>query len=189
MKAVNIGIVGFSVPADCIAASVAAIPACYADSRAMLRDPAGELVSITAPNHVHVRITIDAAPMGKHVVCRAFGRVRRVQQRDKQREKLSGTHVDWFCDVADDEALCVHEFARGAAGVVEDSCNTVSGMIATIDVFGDTGQTSADRMRGNARPTHSEVGVRYAIETASSPRALERPIDRWKRPELAEAAL
>jgi predicted dehydrogenase len=35
----------------------------------MLKDPAVELISITAPNRLHAQITIDAAKAGKHVVC------------------------------------------------------------------------------------------------------------------------
>jgi myo-inositol 2-dehydrogenase/D-chiro-inositol 1-dehydrogenase len=92
---VGIGIVGSRFQADCIAASVRAmpeemevvavasptkgnaeafakrhaIPKFYADYRKMLGDPAVELVSITAPNRLHAQITLDAAKAGKHVVC------------------------------------------------------------------------------------------------------------------------
>ena len=95
MSKVRIGIVGSRFQADCIAESVAAvsdeaevvavasptpgnaeafarrhhIPAAYTDYRALLADPAVELVSITAPNNLHARITIEAAQAGKHVVC------------------------------------------------------------------------------------------------------------------------
>src|SRR5678816_2458579 len=95
MTKVKIGIVGSRFQADCIAASVKAmpeeaevvavasptpgnaeafarrhgIPAAYGDYREMLRDPAIELISITAPNRLHARITVDAAKAGKHVVC------------------------------------------------------------------------------------------------------------------------
>jgi predicted dehydrogenase len=92
---VKIGIVGSRFQADCIAGSVQdmpeeaevvavasptpgnaeafarrhGIPAAYGDYREMLRDPAIELISITAPNRLHARITVDAAKAGKHVVC------------------------------------------------------------------------------------------------------------------------
>lgn len=95
MSKVKIGIVGSRFQADCIAASVAAvsdeaevvavasptpgnaeafarrhnIPRFYTDYRALLGDPAVELVSITAPNRLHAQITIEAAQAGKHVVC------------------------------------------------------------------------------------------------------------------------
>jgi myo-inositol 2-dehydrogenase / D-chiro-inositol 1-dehydrogenase len=92
---VGIGIVGSRFQADCIAASVKAmpeemevvavaspskgnaeafarrhgIPAFYSDYKEMLRDAAVEMISITAPNRLHAQITIDAAQAGKHVVC------------------------------------------------------------------------------------------------------------------------
>ena len=95
MSKVKIGIIGSRFQADCIAHSVRmmpdesevvavaspssgnaksfaerhAIPAAYQDYREMLRDPAIELVSITAPNRLHAQMTIDAARAGKHVVC------------------------------------------------------------------------------------------------------------------------
>ena len=95
MPRVKIGIVGSRFQADCIAASVKAmpeeaevvavasptpgnaaafaqrhgIPEFHTDYRDMLRDPAIEMVSISAPNHLHARITIEAARAGKHVVC------------------------------------------------------------------------------------------------------------------------
>ena len=45
------------------------IPRLYTDYREMLRDPEVEMISITAPNRLHARMTIDAARAGKHVVC------------------------------------------------------------------------------------------------------------------------
>jgi len=95
MSKVRIGIIGSRFQADCIAHSVKMMPdemevvavaspspgnaerfakqhgvaRAYSDYREMLRDPAVELVSITAPNRLHAQITIDAAAAGKHVVC------------------------------------------------------------------------------------------------------------------------
>jgi predicted dehydrogenase len=92
---VKIGIIGSRFQADCIAASVKAmpeeaevvavasptpgnaeafarkhgIPAFHTDYRAMLRDPAIEMISVSAPNHLHAPITLEAARAGKHVVC------------------------------------------------------------------------------------------------------------------------
>src|SRR5881392_333124 len=92
---VRIGIVGSRFQADCIAASVKAMPEemevvavasptrgnaeefakrhgivrAYSDYREMLRSPDVEMISITAPNNLHAQITIDAARAGKHVVC------------------------------------------------------------------------------------------------------------------------
>jgi myo-inositol 2-dehydrogenase / D-chiro-inositol 1-dehydrogenase len=95
MSKVKIGIVGSRFQADCIAASVRAmpdeaevvavasptpgnaaafasrhgIPSFHTDYREMLRDPSIEMISITAPNRLHARLTIEAAAAGKHVVC------------------------------------------------------------------------------------------------------------------------
>ena len=95
MSKVKVGIVGSRFQADCIAGSVKMIPdeaevvavaspskghaadfakrhgvpQAYTDYRELLKDPAVELVSVTAPNHLHAQITIDAARAGKHVVC------------------------------------------------------------------------------------------------------------------------
>ncbi|HET7187019.1 MAG TPA: Gfo/Idh/MocA family oxidoreductase [Gemmatimonadaceae bacterium] len=95
MSKVKIGIVGSRFQADCIATSVRMMPDeaevvavasptrghaqefarrhgiadFYLDYRDMLRDPAIELVSVSAPNWLHARITTDAARAGKHVVC------------------------------------------------------------------------------------------------------------------------
>jgi myo-inositol 2-dehydrogenase/D-chiro-inositol 1-dehydrogenase len=95
MTKVGVGIVGSRFQADCIAASVKAlpeeaevvavaspspgnaaafakrhgVPSSYTDYREMLRDPRVEMISISAPNYLHARITIDAARAGKHVIC------------------------------------------------------------------------------------------------------------------------
>lgn len=45
------------------------IPAWYTDYREMLKDPAIEMVTITAPNRLHCQMTVDIANAGKHVVC------------------------------------------------------------------------------------------------------------------------
>src|SRR5207237_8201861 len=92
---VGVGIGGSRCQADCIAASVKAmpeeaevvavasptrgnaeafaqhhgIPKFYSDYREILRDPGVEMISITAPNKLHAQITIDAERAGKHVVC------------------------------------------------------------------------------------------------------------------------
>lgn len=45
------------------------IPRFFQDYREMLREPDIEMVTITAPNHLHAQMTIDIAKAGKHVVC------------------------------------------------------------------------------------------------------------------------
>ena len=94
MSKVKVGIVGSRFQADCIAHSVKmgddaevvavasptkgnaeafakrhGIARHYTDYRDLLKDKEVEMISITAPNRLHARITIDAAEAGKHVVC------------------------------------------------------------------------------------------------------------------------
>lgn len=95
MSRVKVGIVGSRFQADCIASAVKMTPdeaevvavasptagnaqafaqrhgiaRAYTDYRDLLADPAVEMISITAPNNLHARITIEAARAGKHVVC------------------------------------------------------------------------------------------------------------------------
>jgi myo-inositol 2-dehydrogenase/D-chiro-inositol 1-dehydrogenase len=45
------------------------IPRVFLDYREMLREPDIEMVTITAPNHLHAEMTVDIANAGKHVVC------------------------------------------------------------------------------------------------------------------------
>ena len=45
------------------------IPRVFQDYREMLREPDIEMVTITAPNHLHAQMTIDIARAKKHVVC------------------------------------------------------------------------------------------------------------------------
>lgn len=45
------------------------IPRVFQDYREMLKEPDIEMVTITAPNRLHAQMTIDAANVGKHVVC------------------------------------------------------------------------------------------------------------------------
>jgi len=45
------------------------IPRVFLDYREMLREPDIEMITIAAPNHLHARMTVDAARAGKHVVC------------------------------------------------------------------------------------------------------------------------
>ena len=45
------------------------IPRVFLDYRDMLKEPDIEMVTITAPNLLHCRMTVDIANAGKHVVC------------------------------------------------------------------------------------------------------------------------
>lgn len=95
MSRVKLGIVGSRFQAECVAGAARVvgdevevvavasptrgnaaglaqrygIPRSYTDHRALLADPEVEMIWITAPNHLHAPIAIDAAREGKHVVC------------------------------------------------------------------------------------------------------------------------
>jgi predicted dehydrogenase len=45
------------------------IPHYYLDYREMLKDPAIEAITITAPNRLHAPMTAEIAAVGKHVIC------------------------------------------------------------------------------------------------------------------------
>lgn len=45
------------------------IPRVFHDYRQMLNEPDIEMVTITAPNHLHCQMTCDIARAGKHVAC------------------------------------------------------------------------------------------------------------------------
>ncbi len=95
MKTVSVGIIGSQFQADCHAAAIAMIPSemqvvavasptadnaksfalrhhvprSYVDYRDLLKDPAVEAVTISAPNSLHCEMTVAAAKAGKHVIC------------------------------------------------------------------------------------------------------------------------
>lgn len=92
---VKVGIIGSGFEADIHAASIQMVPheaevvaiasptpgnaellarkygiaRAFVDYREMLKEPDIEMVTITAPNRLHARMTIDIANAGKHVVC------------------------------------------------------------------------------------------------------------------------
>jgi len=63
-----------------------------------------------------------------------------------------GTYVHGDKTKAEDESLCILEFANGAVGLVEDSWGRRGGMDDRIEVFGDAGVTYANLHMGNALP-------------------------------------
>ena len=95
MTPVQVGIIGSQFQAECHASSIAmvasemevcavaspsanhaktfaqryGVAAHYTDYREMLKDPAIEAVTITAPNTLHCEMTLAAAEAGKHVIC------------------------------------------------------------------------------------------------------------------------
>ena len=87
-----------------------------------------------------------------------------------------GTYVHSDKTKAEDESLCILEFANGAMGLVEDSWARRGGMDDRIEVFGSEGVTYANLHMGNALPTFSENGYGYAVEKAPTTKGWTYPV-------------
>jgi myo-inositol 2-dehydrogenase / D-chiro-inositol 1-dehydrogenase len=87
-----------------------------------------------------------------------------------------GTYVHADKTKAEDDSLCILEFANGAVGVVEDSWARRGGMDDRIEVFGEAGLTYANLHMGNALPTFSETGYGYAVEKAPTTTGWTYPV-------------
>lgn len=239
------------------------IPRAFTDYSEMLKERDIDMVTITAPNHLHAQMTIACALAGKHIVCEkplamtidegeemldrarqhgvllmyaeelffapkyvrakemadagAFGKVYLV----KQSEKHFGPHSPWFWDIdragggafmdlgchgisfchwflgrppiksvycqmdtlvhgdksrAEDNSLCIIEFANGALGFVENSWARRGGMDDRIEVYGEAGLTYANLLMGNALTTYSENGYGYAAEKVTDTRGWSFPV-------------
>src|SRR5204863_14539 len=163
MSKVRIGIVGSRFQADCIAASVRAVP------------EEAEVVAVPSPWFWDVAQSGGGAVMdlgchgiafcwwflGKPKVKSVYSQMSQQVQRDRAQ--------------GEDEAITIIEFENGALGVVENSWNRPGGMDDSIEVFGDKGQTYADMLMGNALPTYSEVGFGYAVENAATTKGWSYP--------------
>ncbi len=87
-----------------------------------------------------------------------------------------GTYVHGDKTKAEDNSICILEFAGGAVGLVEDSWVRRGGMDDRIEVFGDGGMTYANLQMGNALQTYSEHGYGYAVEKAPSTKGWTYPV-------------
>jgi predicted dehydrogenase len=87
-----------------------------------------------------------------------------------------GTHVHADKTKAEDDSLCILEFANGAVGLIENSWARRGGMDDRIEVFGEDGVTYANLHMGNALPTYSENGYGYAVEKAPTTKGWTYPV-------------
>ena len=87
-----------------------------------------------------------------------------------------GTFVHSDKTRAEDESLCILNFANGALGLVENSWARRGGMDDRVEVFGDAGVTYANLHMGNALPTYSENGYGYAVEKAPTTKGWSYPV-------------
>jgi len=87
-----------------------------------------------------------------------------------------GTHVHGEKTKAEDDSLCILEFANGAVGLVENSWARRGGMDDRIEVFGEAGCSYANLHMGNSLPTYSENGYGYAVEKAPTTKGWTYPV-------------
>jgi myo-inositol 2-dehydrogenase / D-chiro-inositol 1-dehydrogenase len=87
-----------------------------------------------------------------------------------------GTYVHEDKTQAEDESLCILEFANGAIGLVENSWARRGGMDDRIEVFGEAGVTYANLHMGNALQTYSENGYGYVVEKAPATKGWTYPV-------------
>lgn len=87
-----------------------------------------------------------------------------------------GTHVHGHKTKAEDDSLCILEFANGATALIENSWARRGGMDDRIEVFGAAGVTYANLHMGNALATYSENGYGYAVEKAPSTKGWTYPV-------------
>src|SRR5713226_335255 len=87
-----------------------------------------------------------------------------------------GTYVHGDKTKAEDDSLCILEFANGAAALIENSWARRGGMDDRIEVYGEAGVTYANLHMGNALPTYSETGYGYAVEKAPTTKGWTYPV-------------
>jgi myo-inositol 2-dehydrogenase / D-chiro-inositol 1-dehydrogenase len=87
-----------------------------------------------------------------------------------------GAYVHADKTKAEDDSLCILEFANGAVGLIENSWARRGGMDDRIEVFGDAGCSYANLHMGNALPTYSENGYGYAVEKAPTTKGWTYPV-------------
>jgi predicted dehydrogenase len=87
-----------------------------------------------------------------------------------------GTYVHADKTQAEDDSLCILEFANGATALIENSWARRGGMDDRIEVYGEAGVTYANLHMGNALPTYSENGYGYAAEKVPTTKGWTYPV-------------
>jgi len=87
-----------------------------------------------------------------------------------------GTYVHMDRTRAEDDSICILEFANGTNAVIENSWARRGGMDDRIEVYGDAGVTYANLHMGNALPTYSETGYGYAAEKVPTTKGWSYPV-------------
>ena len=158
------------------------VPRVFHDYREMLAEADIEMVTITAPNNLHHRMTLDAAragggvfmDMGCHGIAFCYWFLNRPKIKTVQCQM--GTYVHGDKTRLEDNSICVIDFEGNAAGLVENSWARRGGMEDRIEVYGEGGVTYASLHMGNALPTYSEYGYGYAVEKAPQTKGWSYPV-------------
>jgi myo-inositol 2-dehydrogenase/D-chiro-inositol 1-dehydrogenase len=87
-----------------------------------------------------------------------------------------GTYVHGDKTRAEDDCLCIIEFANGATALIENSWAHRGGMDDRIEIHGSDGVTYANLHMGNALTTYSEPGYGYAVEKAPTTKGWSYPV-------------
>jgi predicted dehydrogenase len=78
------------------------------------------------------------------------------------------THVHRDKTRGEDHSLCVVEYETGQVGLAENSWAKTGGVDDRCEIYGSSGFTRADLLRGSALLTYSESGYGYAVEKAAT---------------------
>ncbi len=81
-----------------------------------------------------------------------------------------GTHVHGAKTLGEDHSLCIVEYEGGRIGLAENSWAKQGGVDDQCEIYGSTGFTRADLLRGSSLLTYSSTGYGYAVEKAESTR-------------------
>jgi len=77
-----------------------------------------------------------------------------------------GTYVHGNKTEGEDHSVCVVEYEGGKVAVAENSWAKPGGVDDRVEIYGSTGFTHADLLRGNSMLTYSQSGYGYAVEKA-----------------------
>jgi predicted dehydrogenase len=81
-----------------------------------------------------------------------------------------GTYVHRDKTRGEDHSLCIVEYESGAITVAENSWAKRGGVDDRCEIYGSSGFTRADLLRGSALLTYSQEGYGYAVEKAGTTR-------------------
>jgi myo-inositol 2-dehydrogenase/D-chiro-inositol 1-dehydrogenase len=79
-----------------------------------------------------------------------------------------GTYVHSDKTRGEDHSLCIVEYETGQVGLAENSWAKTGGVDDRCEIYGSSGFTRADLLRGSALLTYSETGYGYAVEKAAT---------------------